>query len=137
MKIIVSGSMTASKEMLETEKELVNLGHEVVLPEGTVEFASTGQIESSSQAIANKAHGDLIRGYFNIIESGDALLVVNPKKNGIPGYIGGNVFLEIGFAHALGKKIYIQNPLPTESPYLDELKAMNPIVINGNYLLIM
>lgn len=35
MKIVICGSMTASKEMVEAEKKLIKAGHVVVLPEFT------------------------------------------------------------------------------------------------------
>jgi len=35
MKIVICGSMTAAKKMLEIEKELVSLGYEAILPKFT------------------------------------------------------------------------------------------------------
>jgi hypothetical protein len=37
----------------------------------------------------------------------------------------------MGFAHALGKKIYLLQGIP-EVTYKDEIMAMKPIVLNGN-----
>lgn len=137
MKIIICGSMTASKEMVEAEKELQKLGHEVILPEFTHDYAKMKKHEEMhSEAVGNKVHYDLIRGYYQTIKSGDTVLVVNPERKGIHGYIGGNSFLEIGYAHALDKVVFVLHPLPTESPYLDELKAIDPMIIDGDYSLI-
>jgi predicted RNA-binding protein with PUA domain len=41
----------------------------------------------------------------------------------------------MGFAYVLGKKIFLVNPIP-DLNYKDEIKAMNPIVLNGNIKLI-
>jgi len=73
----------------------------------------------------------LIRDYFNVIKNADAILIANFEKNKIKNYIGGNSFLEMGFAHVLNKKIFIFNNIP-EMIYTDEIKAMQPIVLNGN-----
>ena len=59
--------------------------------------------------------------------------MINKDKNGIKNYIGGNSFLEMGFAYVLGKKIYVLNPLPEELPiFYQELVAMQPIVLDGD-----
>ena len=54
-------------------------------------------------------------------------------SNGIPNYIGGNTFLEMGFAHVLNKKVFLLNNIPA-MPYDDEIKDMQPIVLNGDLL---
>jgi predicted RNA-binding protein with PUA domain len=58
-------------------------------------------------------------------------LVVNEDLNGIKGYIGGNSFLEMGFAHVLNKKIFLLNPI-SEMGYEDEIVAMKPVILNGD-----
>jgi len=65
------------------------------------------------------------------IEPQDAILVLNFEKKGIANYIGGATFLEIYTAWKMGKKIFFHNPLPSCS-FTDELKGINPILINGN-----
>jgi hypothetical protein len=132
MKIIICGSMTVAKKMVEIETELMALGHEVVLPRFTQEYArldSTDEVHSES--VKNKVEHDLIRDYFEEIKNGDAVLVINEERKNIRNYIGGNSFLEIAFAHVLNKKIFIINPLP-EMIYSDELIAMQPIILNGD-----
>ncbi len=44
--------------------------------------------------------------------------------------LGGNVFLEMGFAYALGKNIFLLNEIPEQSNRV-EIMGMQPIVING------
>ena len=68
---------------------------------------------------------------FNLIKESDAVLVVNVDKNDIKNYIGGNTLLEMGFAHVLNKKIFLLNNIPDIS-YKDELRAMQPIVLNND-----
>lgn len=70
------------------------------------------------------------------MQGADALLVMNIERHDIPNYIGGNTFLEMGFAHVLHQKFFLLNPIPYIKFYQSEIEAMNPIIINGNFLLI-
>lgn len=63
-----------------------------------------------------------------IIEN-DAILVMNYEKNGKANYLGGATFLEIFQAWNLGKPVYLMNPIP-DCIFTDELKGMNPTIIN-------
>ena len=132
MKIAVCGSMTVSKKMIETEKELIKLGHSVVLPEFTKEYAKLESTDKMhSESAKNKINYDLIRKYFDKIKDVDAILIINETKNNTENYIGGNSFLEAGFAHILNKKIFLLNPMPNMG-YTDELVAMKPVVISSD-----
>jgi hypothetical protein len=59
------------------------------------------------------------------------VLVLNYEKKGVPGYIGGNTFLEMGFAYVLDKPIYLLHPIP-QMGYTDEIEAMQPVVLDGD-----
>ncbi|MEK6898744.1 MAG: hypothetical protein AABW79_01470 [Nanoarchaeota archaeon] len=132
MRIAVCGSMTFSPEMLSLGVKLKELGHEVVLPEFTEEYARlNSRDEMHSESAHNKVEHDLIRGYFETIKEVDAVLIYNPSKRGIENYVGGNTFLEMGFAHILEKPIFMWNPIP-DLGYRDEMEAMRPRIINGD-----
>ncbi len=125
--------MSSSKKMVKVDKELEKLGHEVELPKHAEKYAmGKFKMESSGESTENKIKDDLIRDYYEKIKEGEGLLVVNENKNGIKGYIGGNAFLEMGFAHVLNKKIFLLNNVP-EMIYTDEILAMQPVVINGDF----
>lgn len=139
MKVTICGSMAFSREMIEVKKKLENRGWEVVLPEGIEDYvndpvwqkraAGWGTLEGAKKKIEK----DLINKHYREIVTSDAILVINKDKNGIKNYIGGNSFLEMGFAYVLGKKIYVLNPLPEELPiFYQELVAMQPIVLDGD-----
>lgn len=133
MKIVICGSMTAAKEMMDAEKKLRELGHEIILPEFTGEYASMDTIDKvRTESSKNKVEYDLIRGYFEKIKNSDAILVANVERKGVAGYIGGNSFLEMGFAFALNKPIYLLHEIP-DMGYRDEIEAMAPIIINGDF----
>jgi predicted RNA-binding protein with PUA domain len=136
MKIVICGSMTLAQKMLEAERELQSRGHQIILPEFVREYAVLENAEDRhSESAKNKVKYGLIRQYFEKIRESDAVLVLNEERHGIPDYIGGNSFLEMGFAHVLVKEIYLLNPIPKMS-YTDEIRAMRPIVINRDYNLI-
>ncbi|PIP26325.1 MAG: hypothetical protein CO140_00400 [Candidatus Moranbacteria bacterium CG_4_9_14_3_um_filter_40_7] len=132
MKITICGSMRLSKEMLEIKNKLIDLGHKVILPRHTEEYAELNTSDHMhNESVKNKISHDLIRQYFKEIKENDAILVVNETLKNIDNYIGGNSFLEMGFAHILNKKIFLLNPIP-EVGYKDEILAMRPVVINGD-----
>ncbi len=136
MKIIICGSISAAEEIIETKNKLEALGNEVEIPEGVKNAELRGRTEVSvSEKAEDKIKHDLIRGYFEKIKNYDAVLIVNPEKRGIQGYIGGNTFLEMAFAHVLNKKLYCFNPLP-DLPYASEMIAMQPVILNGDLLAI-
>ena len=74
----------------------------------------------------------LMRKHFSEIEKADAILVVNLKKKGISGYIGGNVLMEMGLAFYLKKPIFIWNKLSRSNPLYEEILGTLPIVIYRN-----
>lgn len=133
MKIVICGSMKFSKEMLALKEKLSFLKFEdVVVPHNTEKYASNQLAdENSYESTKNKIEKDLIRSYYNEIKNADAVLVANYDKNGVINYVGGNSFLEAAFAHVLNKKLYFLFEIP-EMIYSDELKALQPIILNGD-----
>lgn len=130
MKIVICGSMAFSKNMIDIEKKLFEIGHSVIVPKHTKKYAKLELAEETHcESVENKVKNDLIRDYFNKIKNADAVLIINIEKNGIKNYIGGNTFLEIGFAYILNKPIYLLNPIPNMI-YTDEIKAIQPIILN-------
>jgi hypothetical protein len=132
MKIVVCGSMTASKEMIEAKEKLEDVGHQVVLPEFTHDYAKLDSLKDMHlESAQNKVQHDLIKKYYYKIQDGDAVLVINVERKGVIGYIGGNTLLEMGFALILDKPIYLMYEIP-EMGYKDEILAMQPILLNGD-----
>jgi nucleoside 2-deoxyribosyltransferase len=129
MRIVLAGSMSALELMKRVAAELEAQGHSVILPdlsEAEQELERSG-VDRGEQ----KRQLNVIRRYYERIGSSDVLLVVNPEKNGIEGYVGANTFLEMGFAFVLEKQIYVLNPIG-ELPYSDEIVAMEPVVLNDD-----
>lgn len=132
MHIVVCGSMSAARDMIEAKGTLERMGFTCTIPVGSEEYAA-GLLErvGGSEGAKRKIAHNLIIGYFEEIRRGDAVLITNCAKSGIPSYIGGNAFLEMGFAHVLGKPIFLLNPIPDNPLMRQEIEAMQPIVLNG------
>lgn len=131
MKITICGSLKFEKKILELQKKLESLGHTVLMPVilKNVDYWA----EDNTARVAAKKKFKLISEHMNKVKQSDAILVVNITKGDTKNYIGANTFMEMGFAHYLGKKVYALNPLP-EQPYIrDELETINPIIINNDF----
>jgi non-canonical (house-cleaning) NTP pyrophosphatase len=118
--------MKFDPEMQIVKKQLEDLGHEVQKPnvvEGHV-------YEDNLDENAALKRG-FIDQHFRKIDESEAIVVVNPEKNGVPNYIGGNSLIEIAYAYSQGLEIFILHGMPHVS-YADEIRGMNPIVLDGS-----
>lgn len=130
--IIICCSISASDKALEVQKELQSMGFVVEIPWGVKKYRDNNCTHVTARERAqDKKQNDLIKRYYEQIKEYDIALVVNIEKNGIANYIGANTFLEMGFAHVLGKKLCVLNPIP-ETSFQDEIEAMAPVVLNGD-----
>jgi nucleoside 2-deoxyribosyltransferase len=133
MNIVLCGSIQCIDRMRELEVELTKLGHSVESPMSLAKRLYGEELtEYNPDTESEKKKNDnLIRKYFHLIKTSDAILVVNEEKNGITNYIGSNTFLEIGFAYVLEKRIFLLNDIP-DMLHTDEIRAMNPVCLQGN-----
>jgi len=119
-------------EMARAQRQLENVDHTVLVPKDLYALEhNESYMETDEERITAKVEHDFIREHFKKIEKSDAILVLNYEKKGVPGYIGGNTFLEMGYAFGLGKKIYLLYPVP-EMDYSVEMHAMKPTVLHGD-----
>lgn len=132
MKIAICGSMVFTDQLLEIKKALENMGYVAFVSSFAGEHLGKGVDEREKLAIKQKNEQDAMREYWDVIQGVDAILVLNYDRRGIKNYIGGNSFLEMGFAYILRKKIYLLNDIPEIDIYKSEIEAMNPVVINGD-----
>ena len=123
MKIAISGNIYMLPDIIEMQERLEERKHKVIPI-----FEYLDELEERNEKKKEKNR----LSFFDKIKTSDALLVVNNSlKNGRKNYISGSSFLEMGFAHALGKKIFLLQGIP-ELSYKDEIMAMKPIILNGN-----
>lgn len=129
MQISLCGSIQHLLAMHEIKSELVKLGHFVYLPHNAEKFIKNNDFSETPDAHKKNMY---IKKHLDKIKKSDAVLIVNMEKNGVSGYIGGNTFLEMGFAMSVGVKIFIFNTYSQNLSYIDEIEGMLPIVINGD-----
>lgn len=147
MKIVICGSIAFIDEMQEIKQKLESRGHEVEMPSMEVRGEFGEPISTKDLYILRKQDTETkpdwvwernregMQAHFGKVAGADAIVVVNPIKNGIEGYIGANTFLEIGLAFHLNKKIYLLHEIP-EASYREEIVSMNPGILNGNLELV-
>lgn len=145
MKITLCGSSFFHRETAHTAVSLASRGHEVApLPPilgadreriSANDFRSICEVASQFDRWIWNARAEMMRHQFNAIAWADAILVLNLSKNGIPGYIGPNTLLDMGRAFQLGKPIFLVC-CRHELQHREEVLAMSPIAIEGNFDLI-
>lgn len=124
--------MQFTEKMLEVRDQLVQQGHDAFLTTLATPFIGKSDIEKETIKLHQKNNLDAIREFWRLMQGADAVLVLNYDKQGIQNYIGGNTFMEIGFAHILNQKIFLLNPIPNISYYKTEIEAVKPIILNGD-----
>ncbi len=137
MKIGIIGSMQYTEQMLAMRDKLNTLGHEAFVTDLHEAFIGKTDEKKETIKLHQKNTMDAIREFWNMMQGGDAVLVLNLDKQGIKNYIGGNTFLEIGFAHVLNQKIFLLNPIPDIQFYKTEIEAMKPVILNGDLSLVI
>lgn len=132
MKIGIIGSMQFTDKMLEVREELNKLGHEAFVTDLHKSMVGKSAEEIEEIKLHQKNNMDAIREFWRMMQGADAVLILNLDKNGVKNYIGANTFLEVGFAHVLGQKIFSFNPMPDFPYIITEMDAMRPVVIDGD-----
>jgi hypothetical protein len=139
MKVVICGSILFVEKIMEVEAGLRKRGHDVVVPYSIIKHG----VKNSDDVREIRERKGFNTGekpyftkrHFDEVKNGDAILVVNVEKNGIPDYIGGATFAEIMMAFHYGKKIFFLNPTPKHEKLAlisDELEAVQPVILNGN-----
>ncbi|MCK4454236.1 hypothetical protein KAU51_02720 [Candidatus Parcubacteria bacterium] len=139
MKITICSSAFFTKECYEIKKRLEQENHLVFIWSQGVEV--NGNVVSMKDYHTMRKNNftedllkikkSLIDEHIERIKNSDAVLVLNFDKNSIKNYIGGNTFLEMGFAYVLGKKIFLLNPIP-DINYKEEIEAMRPVILDSD-----
>ena len=136
--ITICSSANFYKQAVEQQAELEKQGLKVIIPATAEKMKESGDYDVSHYKTwfgdANDYHKKtaLIRGHFDEIDKGDAILVLNYEKHGVPNYIGGNVLMEMAIAFYQRKPIFLMNEIPAESNFLEEIIGMNPILLHGD-----
>jgi len=133
VKIVICGSMSFAKKMLEAKEFLEKQGHECFVPrEIESQIIDNWEDEGGSVVAQREIKHNFIKRHYVRIKGSDAILVLNYDKDNVQNYIGGNTFLRIGFACILGKKIFLLNKIPNIKLIKQELEIMRPVILNGD-----
>lgn len=135
--IVICSSAAFYEHVNQLADELVAKGFTVVVPASASEMRKSGNYSLDYKTWYNNPEdfhrkAELMRGHFNEIEKGDAILVVNDEKHGVPGYIGPNVLMEMGLAFHLHKPIYVLNSVRRDMPVYEEVIGMESTIIGGD-----
>lgn len=135
MKIMILGSMSFIKDIVKAQEELEGLGHEAFIPVGVGPHLKDKNFVNDLEANLDFViKNNVMKRNFDLVAKNDAVLVINNRKNGVNGYIGASVLMEMAIAHHLNKKVFILNKIPhfREERWAHEIAIMKPIVINGD-----
>jgi nucleoside 2-deoxyribosyltransferase len=134
MKIMICGSMTFAKEMIEAKETLDKLGYDVIIPTDAHDVVK-GTLDNDDLEADYRycVEQDVMRKHYKLIEQSDAVLILNHAKNDTEGYIGTATLMELGLAHHLNKKIFLLNSLPHHSKHrwAHEVRIMQPVILDG------
>lgn len=136
--ITICSSASFYKDVLEIEKQLKGMGFKVKIPTTAQKMQKSGNftVEYYKTWFKNKKDykkkTQLMKEHFKKVIEGDAILVVNKKKNGVAGYIGGNLLMEMALAFHFKKPIYILNEIEDNHPFIEEILGLNPIFFGGD-----
>ena len=137
MTITLCASLSFYTTSLKVKKQLEEKGHTVYWPWGMEKMSQNKITNKELPGFKLKNQSKAILVHYKKIKKSDAILVINEEKNGIKNYIGGNTLMEMGFAYVLKKKIYLLHPIPEGVSWKEEIVAMNPVVVGGNFNSIM
>lgn len=136
--ITICSSASFCKQVVEIQEELEEMGYEVLVPKTATRMKQSNDFDvthyktwfADSDDYHKKAA--LMRGHLEEIAKADAILVVNEEKHRRPGYIGGNVLMEMALAFWLKLPIYVLNAADPESPFTEEIIGLGSIIIDGD-----
>lgn len=124
-RIAICGSMRFFNQMMALGERLRDAGLTVTVPskeETQIDYSGVPDEE-----LARLKRG-FIDGYLKEIEKADAILVANFDQPGIKGYVGANTLMEVAFAYALKKRIFVLNALGPQ-PCRPEILGLQPLFI--------
>ena len=140
MKLMISGSMTFVHDMILLQKKLETLGHIVCLPIGIEPHLKDPSYQDDlDKNTPELIKEDIMLRNFKQIEVQDGIIILNKKKNGIDGYMGTSMLMEMAIAHFLEKKIFVMHNIPHYNTHrwAHEVTIMQPVFINEDLKKIM
>lgn len=136
--ITICASAAHYTYLFDLQKQLQAMGFTVIITKIANLMRRTNNFDVMSYKTWYKNKNDykkktqLMKAHFRKVMKSDAILVANFGKNGIPGYIGGNVLMEMVLAFHYKKPIFIYNTISEDLSLKEEVYGMQPIFIEGS-----
>lgn len=136
--ITLCASVTHYRALLEIREKLAGMGYDVLIPDVARSMEKTGDFDVSVYKTWHKdprqyfRKTKLMKDHFDKVLEGDAILVVNEEKNGMKGYIGGNVLMEMVLAFHYNKPIFLYHPISENLSIKEEVYGLQPIFLDGD-----
>jgi len=131
MNIILCTSKAFIRDAETIAHDLERMGHSVHVP-ARMEVWGDHAKEKAQESLHEFTHEfQYMHEHFERIKQSDGLIVLNFQKYGIPGYVGGGMLMDMGFAHAMRKPIFLLYPIP-RLPYQDEIEITDPVILHGS-----
>lgn len=137
-KLAICSSASFYTQVIALSYKIEELGPDVILPKTAQKMKDEGRendeakTDWSESPVGYHGKAELIREHFDEIARSDAILVTNYEKHGKANYIGPNVLMEMAVAFHLGKRIYVLNECPMDSPLVDEILGLEPVFLKGD-----
>lgn len=134
--ITICSSVSFYKDIPPLYDQLSKMGYKVLLPDVADVMRLNKNYHHEKTWLTNKndyhKKTKLMDEHFKKVIQADAILVVNYDKNGMKGYIGGNVLMEMVLAYHYKKPIFILNDIDEKLPLKEEVYGLNSIFLDRN-----
>lgn len=133
--ITICASAAHYQYLFDIQKQLRSFGYTVIIPKTAYLMRRTNNFDVAFHKTwykdkkAYKKKTQLMTAHFKEVMKADAILVANFEKNGLSGYIGGNVLMEMTLAFHYKKPIFLYHDIVEELPLKEEVYGMQPIFI--------
>jgi nucleoside 2-deoxyribosyltransferase len=115
------------QKMEELKLKLEKLGYSVYLPEAEESEGFYLSLPAKDKPAMKRR---FIDAHVEKIKKSNGVLIANFRKHEIDGYVGPNTLMEIAFAYALGKDIYMLNAME-DQPCKDEVLGLGVEWLDG------
>mmetsp|Transcript_20778 Transcript_20778/g.37841 ORF Transcript_20778/g.37841 Transcript_20778/m.37841 type:complete len:349 (+) Transcript_20778:52-1098(+) len=136
---MIVSSMKFAQDIVAKREALHGLGYRVSVPNDTDLMLANPDLHNDLEAdLKHCREQDELRRGFELVAAADAVLVLNHPKNGVDGYIGTSVLMELAISHYLKKHIFLLYPTPSfhDHRWAHEVAMMRTCCLQGDTSLI-
>jgi hypothetical protein len=136
--ITICASVANYKDAFAVQEGLEARGFTALMPVTAEEMRETGNFDVAEHKTWYDNPADFaqkteyIKHHLRKIDEADAIVLANYEKDGISGYVGGNMLLELFYAWLHGKPAFLLYPVTDELVLYEEVMGLEPIVVNGD-----